>query len=105
MKMSTVQPFQWRDTRIFLKDGKEAFKGPVLFDQPEKYPAFVEEDSELERSEVHEAVPILPEGTVAFPGSRHFLFINESKSKKSFEMFPSITLTLLSLPTFDLNLL
>ncbi len=79
MRMSTMPPFQWRDTTIFLKDDKELFKGPVLFDQPEKYPAFVEEDSDLESSAVHEVMPILPEGTVAFPGSRHFLFINESK--------------------------
>ena len=97
--MSTVPPFQWRDARLFLRDGKEAFKGPVLFDQPEKYPAFVEEDGELARSVVHEALPILPEGTVAFPGSRHFLFINESKLEKSLEMRCAwITLTLPSLP-------
>ena len=85
MRMTAgTPPFQWRDTTLFLKDNKEAFKGPVLFDQPEKYPAFVDADSELESSADHETLPILPEGTVAFPGSRHFLFINEMKFRELF---------------------
>ena len=76
--------FQWRDTTLFLKNNNEAFKGPMLFEQPNKFPEFVEEDDILKYSADHETLPILPEGTVAFPGSRHFLFINEMKFRELF---------------------
>jgi hypothetical protein len=89
--MSSQQPFAWRDSTLFLRNQDDAFKGKVLlFDVPEKYPAFIEQDPVLSASDDHYPLPILPEGTVAFAGSRHFLFINEMKFR---EMFSDIALS------------
>lgn len=84
MAGSQQQKFSWRDCSLFLKSGSSSdFKG-VLFDIPEKWPSFVEEDPEFCSSSEHYTLPMLPEGTVAFPGSRHFLFINEMKFREMF---------------------
>ncbi len=85
MKMATSrqQQFTWRDSTLFLKSRSNDYKG-VLFDIPEKWPSFIDEDPELCSSSEHFTLPMLPEGTVAFPGSRHFLFINEMKFREMF---------------------
>lgn len=84
VRMAAQQPFSWRDSKLFLRSGSETdFKG-VLFDIPEKWPSFVDEDPDLIDSNEHFTLPMLPEGTVAFPGSRHFLFINEMKFREMF---------------------
>jgi hypothetical protein len=75
---------------LYLKDKRMDGQAPpqgLLFDLEDKYPGLVATDPSYEHLEI---LPLLPESAPAFPGSRHFLYINEMKFREMFsEMFKS----------------
>lgn len=97
-----LEGFRWRNTQLFLKF-PSIFKGTFIFEN-DKYPPVESYDPEFKPSKVemtddglplidnditestqsYEFLPLLPESTVAFPGSKHFLFINEMKFRELF---------------------
>lgn len=78
----SMDRFQWRNTPLYLKGGKSGYSGPMLFEMEDKWPEFVDKVDELDIA--YEKLPILPEATPAFLGSRHFLYINEMKFRELF---------------------
>jgi hypothetical protein len=76
--------FEWRGTTLYLKE-KGNPQSPISLKPTEKYPAIVEEDLSFSS---FDCLPLLPEAVAAFPGSRHFLYINEMKFREMFsDMF------------------
>ena len=88
--LNELNRFQWRDQTLYLKDKRMDGQAPpqgLLFDLEDKYPGLVATDPSYEHLEI---LPLLPESAPAFPGSRHFLYINEMKFREMFsEMFKS----------------
>ena len=100
----SLEGFRWRNTQLFLKF-PSIFKGTFLFEN-DKYPPvelydpefkppkvemmddglpLIDVDNDITESmQSYEFLPLLPESTVAFPGSKHFLFINEMKFRELF---------------------
>ena len=97
----SLEGFRWRNTQLYLRH-PSTFTGTNLLFENEKYPPVESYDPTFRpptlpsvtkvglpftgdsSSESYECLPLLPESTVAFPGSKHFLFINEMKFRELF---------------------